>query len=121
MLAEREQAIAEPIPQSAREEVGLSDLLNSRELRTALVLFVLWAGLALHPETRAAFLTASNMSNVTAQIAEIVIIGVGMTFVILIGGIDLSVGAGMALFGVVAAELQIDYGQPAIVAIVAAL
>jgi D-xylose transport system permease protein len=122
MLAEREQAIAEPLaPSAPREVVGLSDLLNSRALRTALVLFVLWAGLALHPETRAAFLTASNMSNVTAQIAEIVIIGVGMTFVILIGGIDLSVGAGMALFGVVAAELQIDYGQPAIVAIVAAL
>ena len=121
MLAEREPAIAEALPHAARAEVGLSDLLNSRELRTAVVLFVLWAGLALHPETRAAFLTASNMSNVTAQIAEIVIIGVGMTFVILIGGIDLSVGAGMALFGVVAAELQIDYGQPAIVAIGAAL
>jgi D-xylose transport system permease protein len=44
-----------------------------------------------------------------------------MTFVILIGGIDLSVGAGMALFGVVAALLQIDHGQPAAVAVMAAL
>jgi D-xylose transport system permease protein len=106
---------------AAREGLGLSELLNSRAIRTALVLFVLWAGLAVHPETRAAFLTASNLSNITAQIAEIVIIGVGMTFVILIAGIDLSVGAGMALFGVIAAELQIDYGQPALVAIGAAL
>jgi D-xylose transport system permease protein len=104
-----------------RVELKVTDLLNSRALRTALVLWVLWVGLALHPETRAAFLTASNLSNITAQVAEIVIIGVGMTFVILIAGIDLSVGAGMALFGVVAAELQIDYGQPAIVAIGAAL
>ena len=36
-----------------------------------------------------------------------------MTLVILIGGIDLSVGAGIALTGVVAAKLQIDHHQPA--------
>ena len=40
-----------------------------------------------------------------------------MTLVILIGGIDLSVGAGMALTGVVAAKLQIDHHQPACVAV----
>jgi D-xylose transport system permease protein len=94
---------------------------HPRTLRTALVLFLLWTGLALHPETREAFLTAGNLSNVTAQVAEIVIISVGMTFVILTGGIDLSVGAGMALFGTIAATLQIDHHQPAWVAIVAAL
>jgi ABC-type xylose transport system permease subunit len=106
---------------TARTKFSVSDLLNSRSFRTATVLFLLWAVLALHPETREAFLTSSNLSNVTAQVAEIVIMGVGMTFVILIGGIDLSVGAGMALFGVVAAELIIDYHQPAPVAILAAL
>ena len=101
--------------------LAASDVLGSRTLRTAFVLLLLWAGLATYPDTREAFLTASNLSNVTAQVAEIVIMGVGMTFVILIGGIDLSVGAGMALFGVVAALLQIDHGQPAAVAVTAAL
>jgi D-xylose transport system permease protein len=96
-------------------------LLRSRALRTTAVLFLLWLGLALHPDTSEAFLTASNLSNITAQVADIVIIGVGMTFVVLIGGIDLSVGAGMALFGVVAAKLQIDHGQSAAVAIAAAV
>jgi D-xylose transport system permease protein len=81
----------------------------------------LWLILAVHPGTREAFLTSENISNVTAQIAELVIIGVGMTFVLLTGGIDLSVGAGMALYGTVAATLQIDYHQPAAVAILAAL
>jgi D-xylose transport system permease protein len=112
------QSLAPSLPRSA---LSVSELLNSRSIRTALVLLLLWAGLSIHPETREAFLTASNLSNVTAQVAEIVIMGVGMTFVILIGGIDLSVGAGMALFGVVAAELQIDHGQRAWVAISAAL
>src|SRR6476620_10509687 len=99
----------------------LLDAVRARSSRMVLVLLGLWAALALHPETREAFLTAGNFSNLTAQIAEIVIIGVGMTLVILIGGIDLSVGAGMALCGVVAAKLQIDQHQPAWVAILAAI
>src|SRR5438874_446069 len=85
------------------------------------VLLLLWAGLAIHPETRDAFVTAGNFSNLTAQVAEIVIIGVGMTLVILIGGIDLSVGATMALAGVIAAKLQIDHRQPAYLACAAAV
>lgn len=100
---------------------GWLQILGSRSLRMVLVLLALWAGLALHPETREAFLTANNFSNLTAQVAEIVIIGVGMTLVVLIKGIDLSVGAGMALTGVVAAKLQIDAGQPAFVAVLAAV
>lgn len=96
------------------------EILRGRALRMVLVLFGLWALLALNPETREAFVSAGNLSNLTAQVAEIVIIGVGMTLVILIGGIDLSVGAGMALTGVIAAKLQIDHGQPAIVAVLAA-
>jgi D-xylose transport system permease protein len=99
----------------------LSELTQSRTLRTAAVLVFLWLILAVHPSTRDAFLTPENLSNVTAQISEIVIVGVGMTFVVLTGGIDLSVGAGMALFGVVAATLQIDHHQPAVIAIAAAL
>src|SRR5450432_1081454 len=106
---------------SSKPQPALSDLLNTRSLRTAGVLFLLWLGLALHPDTREAFLTSGNLSNVTAQVAEIVIIGVGMTFVVLTGGIDLSVGAAMALFGVVAATLQIDHHMPAVVAILAAI
>ncbi len=97
------------------------ELASSRDLRMVFVLLVLWAGLALYPDTRAAFLSAGNFSNLTAQVAEIAIIGVGMTMVILIKGIDLSVGSGMALFGVIAAKLQIDHHQPAWVAVLAAL
>jgi ABC-type xylose transport system permease subunit len=99
----------------------LSGARHSRTVRTGAVLLLLWLALAVHPGTREAFLTPGNLSNVTAQTAEIVIISVGMTFVVLTGGIDLSVGAGMALFGVVAATLQIDHHQPAAVAIITAL
>ncbi|HEX8952651.1 MAG TPA: sugar ABC transporter permease [Polyangia bacterium] len=97
------------------------EIFKSRSLRMVGVLLLLWLGLGLHPETREAFLTATNFSNLTAQIAEIVIVGVGMTLVILIGGIDLSVGAGIALTGVVAAKLQLDHHAPAWVACLGAL
>lgn len=108
-------------PATSKTPPGWLDLVKSRSLRMVLVLLGLWAVLAIHPETRDAFLTAGNFSNLTAQVAEIVIIGVGMTLVVLIRGIDLSVGAGMALTGVIAAKLQIDAEQPAIVAVLAAI
>jgi D-xylose transport system permease protein len=87
----------------------------------ALMLAGLWLVLAVHPDTRDAFATATNLRNLTAQVAEIVVLGVGMTLVLLLGGIDLSVGAGMALAGVIAAKLQMDFAQAAWVACLAAL
>ena len=41
------------------------------------------------------FLTPSNFLNILAQAAHIAIIAIGMTFVLLVAGIDLSVGANM--------------------------
>ncbi len=51
-----------------------------------------------------AFFTAENLSNVLRQNAFIAIIAAGMTFVILTGGIDLSVGSVVALTGVFTAD-----------------
>jgi ribose transport system permease protein len=48
------------------------------------------------------FLTTSNLTNILTQITINVILAVGMTFVILIGGIDLSVGSVLAFSAVIA-------------------
>src|SRR5258705_5528112 len=58
---------------------------------------VLWA---LTPH----FLTISNLLNIAEQATIIAIIAVGMTFVIITGGIDLSVGSILAFSGVVMAS-----------------
>src|SRR6476659_3043626 len=58
--------------------------------------------LALATDT---FLTAENLMNVLRQISFPAIVAAGMTFVILTGGIDLSVGAVVGLSGVVCAGL----------------
>src|SRR4029079_18929011 len=50
------------------------------------------------------FLTISNLLNVAEQATIIAIIAVGMTFVIITGGIDLSVGSVLAFAGVVMAS-----------------
>ena len=54
------------------------------------------------------FLKKENITNIANQIAVIAIIAVGMTFVIIGGGIDLSVGSLIALGSVVAAVLIRD-------------
>jgi galactofuranose transport system permease protein len=50
------------------------------------------------------FLTAENLENIVLQGAFLGLIVVGMTFVIISGGIDLSVGSMLALGGVLAAQ-----------------
>jgi ribose transport system permease protein len=66
------------------------------------------------------FLTWGNILNVLRQTSINSIIAAGMTFVILTGGIDLSVGSILAFTGAVAAML-IALGYPAIVAVIGAL
>ncbi|GAB6168688.1 ribose ABC transporter permease [Clostridium carnis] len=52
-----------------------------------------------------AFLTLSNITNVFTQVSVNAIIAVGMTFVILTGGIDLSVGSTLAISGALGASI----------------
>lgn len=54
------------------------------------------------------FLKSENLLNIANQIAVIAIVAIGMTFVIIAGGIDLSVGSLIALAAVVAALLIRD-------------
>jgi ribose transport system permease protein len=56
-----------------------------------------------------AFLTEENLFNVLRQNSMLGLVALGMTFVILTGGIDLSVGSLLALAGVIAAYLA-PYG-----------
>lgn len=51
------------------------------------------------------FLTVSNVLNVLRQVSIIAIVAVGMTYVIITGGIDLSVGSVLALCSVLTAIL----------------
>lgn len=74
--------------------------------------------LALSSET---FMTMRNFLNVMDQITVIGVMAIGMTLVILIGGIDLSVGSVLALSGMVMGYLGNHLGLPFGIAILLAL
>ena len=60
------------------------------------------------------FLSVTNLFNVSKQITVAGIVGCGMTFVILTGGIDLSVGSILGLSGVLASGVLASTGNTAV-------
>ena len=71
-----------------------------------LVLFLMIIGLSI---TQPVFLTAANLINILNQTAIFGIMAVGLTFVIISGGIDLSVGSVLAFSGVIMGAMsQVD-------------
>lgn len=67
------------------------------------------------------FLFPSNLSLITQQVAVVGTLAVAQTLVILTAGIDLSVGAIMALASMVIAQTAVDNGFPAPIALLAGL
>jgi ribose/xylose/arabinose/galactoside ABC-type transport system permease subunit len=80
-----------------------------------LVVFVMFG--ALTP----VFFHPLNILNVIRQVSIIGVIAVGMTFVILLGGIDLSVGSIVAFIGIIAAGFQVKWGGSLFLSIVVPL
>lgn len=66
------------------------------------------------------FLTSANLLNVLRQVSIIGICAVGLTFVLLTGGIDLSVGSVIGVSGMTCATL-VAMGFPVLIAVGAAL
>jgi inositol transport system permease protein len=83
-----------------RDVAILSNLMKSWGLAIALVAISAALSLA-HP----GFLTVPNLINVARQISINGILAVGVTLVLLTGGVDLSLGSVVALAGVVAASM----------------
>lgn len=93
------------MPAEARKGVQFRALVGELGISIALVIEI-----ALFAILSPYFFTAENILNVTLQTSITAIIAAGMTFVILTGGIDLSVGALVAMSGVIATTiLKLDY------------
>jgi len=72
----------------------------------------------LDKDGRAAFVSAATFKTVLTQTVIVAIGALGMTMIIVSGGIDLSVGSVVALTSVIGAVLiQKNYGLPAVIAI----
>ena len=84
-----------------------------------IALLAMFIFLTVFPTTRSTFLTPKNMFNILRQNASNLFLATGMTMVIILGGIDLSVGSGIALSGVVAAGCVVNFGLPEAVGFIA--
>ncbi len=100
-----------------RLPAGLRALGGRQEL-VILALLVLVAG-AISTQSEN-FFTGTNLLNVTLSMSWFAIAAIGVSIVILVGGVDLSVGAVMALAGLVSA-LCAQAGLPTMVAVGAGL
>jgi ribose transport system permease protein len=67
------------------------------------------------------FLTLDNLRDVAVSACVNALIGIGLTFVIITGGIDLSVGSIASLVGIVSANMMVNNGVAAIPALLAGL
>jgi D-xylose transport system permease protein len=98
------------IARLARGELG--------SLRVLVIIALIWT---IFQTQNDRFLSAVNLTNLTLQIAAIGTISVGVVLVLLLGEIDLSIGAVSGLAAGVMAVLNVKHGWNADLAILAAL
>jgi len=94
----------EQLPLAIREKILKIDLSSLRKYTVMIVLVIL---MVLFSLTSPYFLTWRNLSNIIMQNTYFIIVAVGLSFVMIGGGIDLSVGYQMSLVGVVTAMMMV--------------
>ena len=102
---------------SFREQLTIR-IAQLGSLRVAIVLAIIWI---VFQSQNDGFLTSFNLTNLVLQIAAVGTISIGVVLVLLLGEIDLSVGAVSGLAAAVMAVLSVKHGWAPIPAIVAGL
>lgn len=87
--------------QNNKKKIDMSNILLKYGIYMVLIILVILFA-SLKPN---AFLSGENLFNILRQVSVVGIAAVGMSFVMLTGGIDLSVGATIGMVGVVTAWL----------------
>jgi D-xylose transport system permease protein len=116
-----EQVPAPPEEQEERRSTRDQLLLRFAQLgtlRVAIVLALIWT---IFQTQNDKFLSAFNLTNLVLQIAAVGTISIGVVLVLLLGEIDLSVGAVSGLAAAVMAVLNVKHGWGPIPAMLAAL
>src|SRR3954454_19788445 len=96
----------------------LAVLTRLGSLRVFIVLALIWI---IFQSQNSNFLSTFNLTNLVLQIAGVGMISIGVTLILLLGEIDLSVGAVSGLAAAVMAVLNVKHGWGAVPAIAAAL
>lgn len=89
------------------------DSLRKGMQAQAMQIVLVWIGIiiifgVLRP---AAFMDVTNFSNIAVSVSILAVLGVGTTFIIITGGIDLSMGSVLVFSGVVASMVMERFGE----------
>ncbi|MBB2948666.1 ribose transport system permease protein [Actinoplanes lutulentus] len=99
--------VAEPKAPRTSKIKNLPSPITGQELVLVGVIVILWAALAV---STPAFLTAGSIQPLLVATAPIALVGVGMTIVIITGGIDVSVGGAIMVCSVITAKTLVGSG-----------
>jgi len=110
--------LAPPLTTStaSRQDVKRSFWRNSLQqlLAVASLVIIVIVFAIINPDS---FLTLTNISTILTTVTTVGLLALGVTFVIITGGIDLSVGTGMILCGVMAGVFITNMGLPMVLGI----
>ncbi len=95
----------------------MKKFMNSNAFQKFLTLGVLLLLILFFSIASPNFLTPSNINNILLATAVNGVLAVGVTFVIITGGIDLSIGTGMTLSAVITGYAVVNMGVPAFLGI----
>ncbi|MET0416774.1 MAG: ABC transporter permease [Actinoplanes sp.] len=96
------------VPDAPPQQSYLRRIANLQSVWILGVLVVIVAAFSLAAGSK--FLSASNFSLISQNIAVWAVLGVGMTFVIITSGIDLSIGSVLVFSSVIAAKIMAAIG-----------
>ena len=94
-----------------RNRLALGSGFLKENLGIIIALIILCFFLSFFPGTSSSFPTVKNVFNVLRQISTNMLLACGMTMVIILGGINLSVGSVIAISGVIAAGCVSRYNM----------
>jgi D-xylose transport system permease protein len=125
MSTEASAAAAPPAPDEAAakaaQQVNVFRRLLQGDLASVRVIFGLIVIWAIFQIANDRFLSAVNITNLMLQITAVGLISVGVVFVLLLGEIDLSIGAVSGLAAAVMAVLNVKHGWDPWLAIAAGM
>jgi D-xylose transport system permease protein len=108
----------ESLPTSGRDFLNRIRTGDHGSLRVLVLLAIVWV---IFQSQESRFLSATNIVNLSLQITAVALISVGVVLVLLLGEIDLSVGAVSGLCSAIVAVLSVKHGWGPVPAILAGL
>jgi D-xylose transport system permease protein len=108
----------ESLPTSGRDFLNRIRTGDLGSLRVLVLLAIVWA---IFQSQESRFLSSTNIVNLSLQITAVALISVGVVLVLLLGEIDLSVGAVSGVTSAIVAVLSVKHGWSPVTAILAGL